>query len=72
MLISDIVSMLAISRLMPTVTGPSEEEEKRHTHTAFSTESLLTEEDRRKRALNLHALQEWTASTQAWSVFHRI
>lgn len=24
MLISDIVSMLAISRLMPTVTGPSE------------------------------------------------
>jgi len=71
MLISDMVSMLAISRLMPTVTGPSEEE-KKDTHTAFSTESLLTEEDRRKRALNLHALQEWTASTQAWSVFHRI
>jgi len=38
MLISDMVSMLAISRLMPTVTGPSEEE-KKDTHTLHLVQS---------------------------------
>lgn len=50
MLISDMVSMLAISRLMPTVTGPSEKNNNTHC-IHYRVTTLLTEEDSRKGLL---------------------
>lgn len=47
MLISDMVSMLAISKLMPTVTGPSEEKKNTYCINCRVT-TLLTEKDSRK------------------------
>lgn len=48
MLISDMVSMLAISKLMPTVTGPSEEKNNNTYCINYRVTTLLTEKDSRK------------------------
>ncbi len=70
MLISDMVSMLAISRLIPTVTGRSEEKKtpQQHALQSLQSDNTANRERQQKKVLNLHALQEWTASTQARSV----
>ncbi len=53
MLISDMVSMLAISRLIPTVTGPSEEEKNTQQHALHSlqSDSTANRERQQKRFL---------------------